>query len=110
MADYKRSVTFSLSERQIAMMNEMIQKEGVKKSVWLQELILKEYIDSGTISAVEMHAAPWTARKWGIDAFSEPGILFPEGGGFCNPNLKCKTCSPIWKKAREARAQMERGQ
>lgn len=109
MSDYKRSVTFSLSERQISMMNEMIQKEGQKKSVWLQDLILKEYIATGTITGVEMHAAPWIARKWGIDAFSEPGWLFPEGGGFCNPNVHCKTCSPIWQKAKQARLDMERG-
>ena len=107
MADYKRSVTFSLSERQIAMMNELVQKEGQKKSVWLQDLILKEYIASGTITAMELHAAPWTARKWGINAFSEPAILFPDGGGFCNHQVQCKTCTPIWKKAKEARLKME---
>tara|TARA_Y100000004_G_scaffold134348_1_gene151946 strand:+ start:3133 stop:3462 length:330 start_codon:yes stop_codon:yes gene_type:complete len=107
MADYKRSVTFSLSERQIGMMNEMIAKEKVKKSVWLQDLILKEYIASGTIKSIELHAVKASARIWGIDAFSSPAPLFMEGNGYCNPNLQCRTCSPIWEKAREARSRME---
>lgn len=107
MADYKRSVTFSLSDRQIGMMDEMVAKERVKKSVWLQDLILREYIASGTVSKIELHAAPARARIWGIDAFSTPKPLFPEGNGYCNPNIQCKTCSPIWIKAREARNRME---
>lgn len=109
MPDYKRSVTFSLSDRQLAMIDEMVAKEKTKRSKWMQELILKEYIASGTISAINVHTAPYQGRIWGLNAFSEPAKLVPEGGGFCNPNIMppCKTCKPIWDKAREARRRME---
>lgn len=78
----------------------------MSRSEWLQLLINMEYMKNGTAKQIKLHAAPHGARKWGLNEFNEPRPLFPDGGGYCNHNITCPTCTPIWEMARQRRKEM----
>jgi len=81
----KRSVSFALNDRQVAMMEEIVKHLNTSRSKWLQEKIQEEYREHGTATIMGAHAAPIKARKWGPNEDR------------CNPNLFCVVCSPLWR-------------
>jgi hypothetical protein len=102
----KTSVSFSLNAREFGMLEEMCNKKDMSRSEWLQLQINMEYIVHGTAKQIKLHAVGHEQRKWGLNEFNEPRQLFPDGGGYCNHNIACPTCTPIWEMAKQRRKEM----
>ncbi len=81
----KRSVSFALNDRQVAMLEEIVKVLDTSRSRWLQEKIQEDYRENGTATIMGAHAAPITGRKWGPN------------NDRCNPNLFCVVCTPKWR-------------
>ena len=81
----KRSVSFALNDRQVAMMEEIVKLKNTSRSKWLQEKIQEDYRENGTATIMGSHAAPIKARKWGPN------------NDRCNRNLYCVICTPLWR-------------
>ena len=81
----KRSVSFALNDRQVAMMEEIVKLKNTSRSKWLQEKIQEDYRENGTATILGAHAASLKARKWGPN------------NDRCNPNLFCVICTPLWR-------------
>ena len=88
------------------MLEELIAKSDQKRSEWLQQQIQMAYMKSGTAKQIKLHTAPASARKWFINEFNEPCVDQDLEGSFCNPNVVCVTCSPIWETANQRRKEM----
>ena len=103
----KQSVSFSLNAREFGMLEELCNKKEMSRSEWLQLHINMEYMKNGTAKQIKLQARPAEERVWGLNEFNEPRRLFPDGGGYCNHNIPCPTCSPIWEMSKQKRKQME---
>jgi hypothetical protein len=102
----KTSVSFSLNQREFGMLEELCQKKDMTRSEGLQLHINMEYMKKGTAKQIKLHAVESSARKWFLNQFNEPSIDINMEGGYCNPNLACPTCSPIWEMANARRKEM----
>lgn len=79
MADKKRSVTFSLSDRNIAMIEELTVTLGDSRSELLRGWILRAWNSrcAGTLGPA--HASPESGRIWGTNKDK----CNPQAGGGC---------------------------
>lgn len=102
----KTSVSFSLNAREFGMLEELCSKKEMSRSEWLQLHINMEYMKNGTAKQIKLHAVSHEQRVWGLNEFNEPRKLFPDGGGYCNHNITCPTCTPIWEMAKKRRKEM----
>ena len=86
MAERKRSVTFSLSDRNIAMIEELTLELGESRSELLRAWILRAWNARYAGRLGPAHTSPKSGRIWGPD------------GNKCNPKMmsgKCLICYPM---------------
>ena len=76
MADYKRSVTFSLGSRQEAMIEELCKVLGKNRSELLRDWTLRAYNQHGVATLLGSHKAPIKARIWGPNKDQCNAMLF----------------------------------
>jgi len=86
MAERKRSVTFSLSDRNIAMIEELTLELGESRSELVRGWILRAWNARYKGRLGPAHTSPKSGRTWGPD------------GNKCNPKAmsgKCLICYPM---------------
>ena len=81
----KRSVSFSLNDKQFLMLEEIVLQQNTTRSKWIRQKIDEDYREHGSAEIVGAHAAPFKARFWVPDKDR------------CNPNLFCAICTPKYR-------------